>query len=117
VADKYTVAAHLEFWLRGRADVYVLDHPRNHLDGRALQLDVWGMGEQALRARAGEDALIVRETGSSGAPAATARLVRTALFDALEPLDDIEVAAAGKSRRFVLYAGRVRGDGAPVQRP
>jgi hypothetical protein len=107
VGDNYLVAGKLELRLRGRADVFVLDHPRNHTDGRALQYELWGTGERGLRGRAGEDALVVVERSAIRDRHFAAWLDHVGgLFEALEPLGEFKIRAGGTTRRFLFFAGR-----------
>lgn len=59
VAGSYRIGAQVDFALRGRVPVYVVDHPVNHAHGRALQASLWERGEDALRARSPGRALFV----------------------------------------------------------
>jgi hypothetical protein len=111
VGDKYTIAAQLDFHLRGRADVFVLDHPRNRRDGRALQYRVWDADERGLRRRAGEDALVVLEV-ARGPGRSAAELARVArLFTGLQTLGELAPPRARPPVRFLFLAGRsIRGE-------
>ena len=59
VAGSYRIGAQIDFALRGRMPVYVVDHPVNHSHGRALQASLWARGEDALRAHGPGRALFV----------------------------------------------------------
>jgi 4-amino-4-deoxy-L-arabinose transferase-like glycosyltransferase len=59
VADNFMLAAELDFALGGRRPVYALDSPLNVKHGRAGQLASWQRDESALRAHAGQRALLV----------------------------------------------------------
>lgn len=60
VADNFMPAAALAFHL-GRRDIDVLDHPKNHKHGRAVQLAIWGRVRDSLRVREAPGLLVVEE--------------------------------------------------------
>ncbi|MFH0945482.1 MAG: glycosyltransferase family 39 protein [Planctomycetota bacterium] len=109
VADNYMLAGNLELKLAGRAELFVLDHQKGYEHGRAAQFAQWGNGEEGLRGRTGEDALVVVErtrTSSRGWEAWRAHVA--AFFQKLEPLAEIETPGgkSGKPKRFEFYVGR-----------
>jgi 4-amino-4-deoxy-L-arabinose transferase-like glycosyltransferase len=61
VADNFMIGAQLEFELGGVWPVFVLDHPRNHHHGRAVQLALWRRDEQSWREHGAARALLVVE--------------------------------------------------------
>ncbi len=104
VGDNYCLAANLEFQLHAQADVYTLDHPRNRKHGRAPQFDAWGRGETGLRARAGEDALVVVEWTEVSSGRRDAWMAHIgSLFDRLEPLGELRVTNVGAAKAFKEY--------------
>lgn len=113
VGGHYRVAAALDFALRPAAGVYVLDHRRNHKDGYAYQYVIWNLDEASLRRdRAGAPALIVvqdRRFWFNSHREVAWRAGLCAIFDDLRHLGDLELPAG--SGYFLIYAGRVRGDG------
>jgi hypothetical protein len=110
VADNYKLGANLEFQLHDRIETYVLDHPKNHEHGRFLQLAAWDMDEEALRSRAGEDALVVvqvRELPASARPAWLKHIA--SFFETVEPIGELRVAGQGSFTWFRFYRGhRIR---------
>ncbi len=112
VADHYILAGALAHDppLPGADDPYVLDHPRNHDHGRALQYRLWEKDETALhRDRAGRVAWIVIEwnaTRSKNRDAWRAHLDE--LFADLTEVDRVEVTETKGDRSFTLYRGTVR---------
>ncbi len=117
VADNYKLAANLEFALQARADVYVLDHHKNHRHGRAPQLAVWGIDEQALSDRAGEEALLVIEVSQILTGEYDAWLAHAGSFFAhLEPAGELKIPSTGKRKKFKIfkfYRGRLAARGQP----
>ncbi len=104
VGDNYCLAANLEFHLHSLADVYTLDHPRNHKHGRAPQFDAWGTSEAGLRARAGENALVVVEWSEVSSSRRDEWMAHIgSLFDRLEPLGELRVAHVGTQKAFKEY--------------
>ncbi|MCP3961958.1 MAG: glycosyltransferase family 39 protein [bacterium] len=104
VADNYKLGAQLERELHDRADVYVLDHHKNRAHGRAPQLVVWGIDEQGLGRRAGDEALVVVEWSQIRTDQHDAWLAHVgSFFEALEPLGELRVESTGKRKKFKLY--------------
>ena len=104
IADNYKLGANLEFALPAGADVYVLDHHKNHEHGRAPQFAVWKIDEQALSSRAGEEALLVIEvsqirTGEYDTWHAHAR----SFFEGLEPAGELQIPSPGKRKKFKIF--------------
>lgn len=117
VADNYKLAAQLELGLHAQADVYVLDHHKNHAHGRAPQLAEWGIDEEGLRRRAGEEALVVLEASQIRTGEHDAWIAHAGSFFArFEPLGELEVPSPGKRKKkkvFWFYRGMAKegGDG------
>ncbi len=113
VADNYRVGAVLERAFGTAAEVYVLDHPRNRKHGRGPQYRLWGMGEDALAARAGEPVLLVVEfTATTHGPERDAWFAHLgSLFTALRQVDEVRVPRPGArvnpTTDFRLYEGTV----------
>ncbi len=104
VADNYKLGANLEFALHTEADVYVLDHHKNHQHGRASQLAAWGTGEPGLRLRAGEMALLVIEVSQIRTGEHDAWLAHAgSFFERLEPVGELRVPSTGKRKKFKIY--------------
>ena len=112
VADNYKLGANLEFILHTEADVYVLDHHKNHKHGRAPQLAVWNIDEHGLRDRAGEAALLVIEVSQILTGQYDAWLAHAgSFFDGLEPAGELKIPSTGKRKKlkiFRFYRGRLR---------
>ena len=110
VADHYKLGANLELTLHQEADVYVLDHHKNHEHGRAPQLAAWGIDEEGLRGRDGDDALVVVEMTQTRTGEHAAWLAHAAsFFDGFEPLGTLRVPSPGKRKKFKdfrFYRGR-----------
>lgn len=64
IADNFMLGAELEFELKGRRPVYVLEHPRNAKHGRAVQLKVWARDETGLGATDWNEGLLFVEEQS-----------------------------------------------------
>lgn len=113
VGGHYRIAAELDFFLRPKDEVFVLDHRRNGKDGLALQYALWDLQEASLaRKRAGDRALIVIEEESyfyhSKAESAWLR----GLCDVFSDLTYLGVQElSGGAKAFKFYAGRVNGIG------
>ena len=107
VADNYKLGANLEFGLHDEADVLILDHPVNHLHGRASAFGDWEIGEEELARRAGQEAVVVvqRDVVESGEGKAWLTHVRSRF----EGLGSVEELRAGRGRRkaFVIARGVV----------
>ncbi len=104
VADNYKLGANLEFALHTEADVYVLDHHKNHRHGRAGQLAVWGIDEPGLRGRAGERALLVVEVSQIRTGEYDAWLAHAgSFFERLEPAGELRIPSTGKRKKFKIY--------------
>jgi hypothetical protein len=122
VADNYKLGGQLEFALHGRADVYVMDHKKNRQHGRAPQLDVWDIGETALPAQHGRDALVIvdlTETSEKRIDAWVAHIAT--FFEGLEPVGEIRfekptrIGKPPKRFRYDLYRGVVKTSPAQTQ--
>lgn len=107
-ADNYMTGAALDLRLGDRADVYVLDHPKNVAHGRAGQYVLWDRDEAALRREhAGHPALYVMDTSavtSVERPGVSGR--QRALFERPRWRDEIvgAIAPDGRiERHFVLF--------------
>jgi len=111
-ADNYMTAAALELRLHDRADVYVLDHPKNDEHGRGVQYPLWGRDEAALREHYGRPALLVVET--SAVVSAVREEVLQRIFSLFErPRWRCELVAEIESdgdieRHFALYTCTIR---------
>ncbi len=104
VADNYKLGAQLEMALAAEAEVYVLDHHKNHEHGRAAQLADWGIDEEGLRRRAGEQALVVIEVSQIRTGEHDAWLAHAGSFFAeLEPLGELRIPSPGKRKKFKLF--------------
>lgn len=114
VAGNFMLAAELDFELPDVPRVYSLDHPLNRRHGRALQMALWGLDERGLReARAGERVLVVLEETTrkiGDRPAWVRRMCSR--FDTVAFLGETRVADGRK--RFLYFAGRVRGEPGPA---
>ncbi|MCZ6506968.1 MAG: glycosyltransferase family 39 protein [Acidobacteria bacterium] len=107
VAGNYKLGANLEFGLRGEADVLILDHPINHLHGRASAFDHWGIGEIELSERVGQEALVIlqRDVVESLGVRTWMAHVRSR-FERLEPLDELRLGK-GQRKAFLVMRGIV----------
>ncbi len=113
VADNYKLGANLEFALHAEADVYVLDHHKNHQHGRARQLATWGIDEPGLRRRAGErvgvsggspPALLVIEVSQIRTGEHDAWLAHAgSFFEHLEAAGELRIPSTGKRKKFKIY--------------
>ncbi len=118
VADNYRVGAVLERSFGDRADIVVLDHPRNRKHGRGGQYRLWGMGERALAGRTGQPALLVVEfTATTHGPERDRWLAHVdALFRGLRRVGEVRVprpgATVNPTTDFRLYEGTVAPQGA-----
>ncbi len=104
VADNYKLGAQLEMALGAMAEVYVLDHRKNHEHGRAAQLAAWGIDETGLRHREAGQALVVIEVSQIRTGEHDAWLAHAgSFFDRLEPLGELRIPNPGKRKRFKLF--------------
>jgi len=111
VSDAYPLAGNLEMRLGDAVQVYVLDHPKHAVYGRALQFHLWGIDEAGLVRHADATALVALDRDQSRSAAWEAWQAHAASrFDAWTPL--AAVTAEGKRAeprpRFFLFSGRVR---------
>ena len=107
VAGNYKLGANLEFGLRGEADVVILDHPINHLHGRASAFDHWGIGEIELSKRAGEEALVILQRDVVEARGVTAWMAHVrSRFERLETIDELRLGK-GRRKAFLVLRGVV----------
>lgn len=104
VADNYKLGANLEYALHVEADVYVLDHHKNHKHGRAPQLAIWGIDEPGLRDRTGEEAILVIEVSQIRTGEYDSWLEHAgSFFDHLEPAGELKIASTGKRKKFKIF--------------
>jgi 4-amino-4-deoxy-L-arabinose transferase-like glycosyltransferase len=117
VADNYVLAAELMFARGNTEDAYILDHPDNHYHGRAAQIAHWELGEDGLRARAGEPALFVVQMDETPGKEREAWLEHVASFtNGLEPAGELRVDSTWRKKRdgrwkfklFKFFRGTVR---------
>jgi len=113
IADGYKLGGNLALAFGRRTDVYVLRHRDDVRHGRDTQLDLWGLGEPGLRARAGEEALLVLEREGPKGWRAHARSFLTGR----RRVGRLELSDGEDSRVFLFYRGRVAGDGGLVDAP
>jgi len=109
VADNYMLAGNLDLRLGDRVLLFVLDHQKNHEHGRAAQFPQWGNGEAGLRARSGENALVVVErTRTSNRRWPGWKRHVDSFFQELEPLGELSTPGGrdGRPKQFLLYLGR-----------
>ncbi|MGH0028458.1 MAG: hypothetical protein ACQGVC_01600, partial [Myxococcota bacterium] len=114
VTDGYRLAGRLALDLPsdGGVDLYALRNRDDVRHGRARQLDAWDRGEDALRARAGEEALLVLEKRRRTRPF---RLHALSFLEAPRRVGDVSHRGFdGAVRRYLLYRGRLR---APPPQP
>jgi hypothetical protein len=104
VADNYKLGGNLEFQLGELATVYVLDHHKNREHGRERQFPMWGIGEGALRLHRGEDALVIVQWSEIRSGHHDEWMGHVAsFFRRLEPLGELRVTTAGKSKKHSLF--------------
>lgn len=108
IADNYLLAGNLAQKLYGKIDLYVLNHPKNIEHGRASQFPLWGNGEEGIRGRAGEEALLVLEPKRvSSADRDEWKQHGVSFFVEVEDEGRVEVDD-GRGRIFVFRRGEVR---------
>jgi len=107
VADNYVLGANLDFFLHDQADVYILNHARNRKHGRERQYDIWNTGEDGLRERTGENALVVVQLSRTSAKHREAWLGHVgSFFERLEPLGELrkeKPRSPGKCKRYKVF--------------
>ncbi len=112
VADNYKLGANLEFQLGEGAEVYILDHRKNRAHGRARQFAIWAVGEEGLRSRHGEHAVIAVQWSQIRSDHHDAWMAHVgSFFDQFEQLSELHVSTAGKSKKyryFRYYRGVVK---------
>ena len=112
VADNYKLGSNLDFQFKGAATVVILDHSKNYEHGREKQFRVWGIGEAALKARAGDPALLIIQTSETvgGTEIRWLNHIRELLsFD--DPVSELETGAKPSSKqlkRFTLYRSVIK---------
>jgi hypothetical protein len=113
VASNYQVGAVLDFALRPRSGVFVLDNNANVRNGIAPQLTLWNLDEGSLRRRrAGAGALIIVDNRDHWLDERRDLAFRVNLcssFSALSYLGDFEFS--GGRRHVLFYKGRVNPPG------
>lgn len=110
VADNFMLAAQLAAWLRSELP-WVLDHPRNHKHGRALQLRLWQRDAAALAAQDGLLVLVlVEQSAMSGYRWLDWMQSICTQFAAMRPLDGLDFDRGRK--RILLFEAVVAGPAA-----
>lgn len=118
VAGNYKVGSELDFIFQPPGGVYVLDHPKNRLEGIDNQYKIWGLYEDDLRAnRAGANALIVFEDIDfwfESEAEVSWRAGLCSVFDNVRYLGAHELP--GGRKNLLFYRGRVRSPNAHDKR-
>lgn len=108
IGDHYKLGAQLDLALHGSADVYSLDHRKNHAHGRAPQFALWQRGEVDLRQRRGQALAVVELTQiRRGEQDAWIHHVAS-FFVTFETLGDLRIESPGKRKKtkhFRFYRG------------